>query len=93
MNRKFFIYCCVAILIAGLAIAVFFGLKEAGIAEKDLPASRLPYVSREEKQEGMSYINRLSRYSSPEAILSLRRLTHTGAEWIALIVTQYQDDI
>ncbi len=46
------------------------------------------------KQKGMSYATWWSgNYSSPDADLALERLADTGANWISLIVTQYQEDI
>jgi hypothetical protein len=47
-----------------------------------------------EKQKGISYASWWpGLYSHPDADLSLANLADTGAGWVALIVTQYQDDI
>ena len=46
------------------------------------------------KQKGISYATWWSGlYSQPDADLALANLADTGADWIGLIVTQYQDDI
>jgi hypothetical protein len=53
-----------------------------------------PLVAQTEKQKGVSYAAWWSgRYAQPDADLALARLADTGANWIALIVTQYQDNI
>jgi hypothetical protein len=45
-------------------------------------------------QKGMSYAGWWSgAYTKPDADLALRNLTLTGADWIALIVTGFQDSI
>lgn len=46
------------------------------------------------KQKGMSYASWWhGQYSHPDADLALQNLAATGANWISLIVTQYQDTI
>lgn len=50
--------------------------------------------SQAEKQKGFSYATWWSgQYSHPDADLALKDLADTGANWISLIVTQYQDNI
>jgi hypothetical protein len=47
-----------------------------------------------EKQKGISYASWWSgEYSHPDADLALANLADTGADWIALVVTHYQDNI
>ncbi len=47
-----------------------------------------------EKQKGISYASWWEgRYSEPYADLALANLADTGANWISLIVTMYQDSI
>ena len=47
-----------------------------------------------EKQKGISYASWWpGEYSHPNADLALANLADTGADWIALIVTHYQDTI
>lgn len=46
------------------------------------------------KQEGISYVSWLpDQYSQPDADSSLAAIRATGANWISLVVTQYQDTI
>jgi len=46
------------------------------------------------KQQGMSFaVWWPGEYQKPEAALSLRNLQATGADWISLIVTGYQDNL
>lgn len=50
--------------------------------------------SQPQKQKGISYATWWSgNYSHPDADLALANLADTGADWISLIVTQYQDSI
>jgi hypothetical protein len=47
-----------------------------------------------EKQKGISYASWWpGEYSHPDADLALANLADTGADWIALVVTHYQDNI
>ncbi|MBT4502841.1 MAG: hypothetical protein HOC74_34225 [Gemmatimonadetes bacterium] len=46
------------------------------------------------RQNGITYVSwRNGRYSSLSADRSLRNLAETGADWISLLVTGYQDDV
>ncbi|MDY0019170.1 MAG: hypothetical protein RBT47_04130 [Anaerolineae bacterium] len=46
------------------------------------------------KQKGISYTSWWhGEYSKPDADLSLSHLRETGAEWISLVVTQYQETL
>ena len=59
-----------------------------------LDAENLKVQAQTEKQEGISYATWWSgQYSQPDADLALASLADTGANWIGLIVTQYQDNI
>lgn len=50
--------------------------------------------SRDLVQKGISYATwQAGAYSEPDADLALEHLRATGANWISLIVTQYQDGI
>jgi hypothetical protein len=47
-----------------------------------------------QKQKGISYASWWpGQYSHPDADLALAKLADTGANWVSLIVTQYQDNI
>lgn len=47
-----------------------------------------------EMQKGMSYATWWSgSYSTPDADLALAHLADTGANWVSIIVTQYQDNL
>lgn len=51
-------------------------------------------LAQSSKQSGISFAAWWPGfYSHPDADLALANLADTGADWIALIVTQYQDDI
>lgn len=77
MNR-FLSACCVA---AALAIC----------AAADVRSGSTPIPK---KQKGMSYATwTAGAYSLPDSDTSLEQLAETGANWIALIVTCYQDDL
>ena len=68
-----------------------------------LPAMLLPFHgssrpsaarAQMEKQKGISYATWWSgNYSTPDADLALARLADTGANWVSIIVTQYQDNV
>jgi hypothetical protein len=46
------------------------------------------------KQNGITYVSwRNGQYNSPSADRSLMNLAETGADWISLLVTGYQDDV
>jgi hypothetical protein len=50
--------------------------------------------SQNQKQKGISYASWWpGLYSDPDADLALANLADTGANWISLIVTQYQDTL
>jgi len=53
-----------------------------------------PTGAQIEKQKGYSYATWWpGNYSTPDADLALARLADTGATWLSLVVTQYQDTI
>lgn len=55
--------------------------------------SPVAVVPRESVQKGISYFSLVAdAFSQPSADLALAQLSATGANWISLIVTQYQDD-
>jgi hypothetical protein len=62
------------------------------------PAAALPETppaqAQTPKQKGISYATWWSgQYAQPDADLALANLADTGADWISLIVTQYQNNI
>ncbi len=73
---------CMATLVPMLILTIAFLLETA------------PAQSQTQKQKGISYVTWWSgQYSHPDADLALANLADTGANWISLIVTQYQDNI
>ncbi len=80
MKRKPFTK-CIVLLIPVLAIAIAFPIFNTAQAQP-------------QKQKGISYATWWSgQYVNPDADLALANLHDTGANWISLIVTQYQDNI
>ena len=58
------------------------------------PLRELDSGSQPVKQQGMAYVSWWpGQYSQPDADLALSNLRATGANWISLLVTQYQDTI
>ncbi len=71
---------------AAAGVAVVFVLAAVCGSQGDRPSGRL--------QKGISYAAwGRGLYSLPESDISLSHLAETGADWIALIVTCYQDEI
>lgn len=82
MKRKALLTSTVTLIPMLILTAAFFWL---GTAQAQ---------SQTEKQKGISYATWWSgQYSHPDADLALANLAGTGANWISLIVTQYQDNI
>jgi len=84
MKRKALLV-CIATLVPMLILAVTLFLLETAQAQ-----------SQTEKQRGISFPARWTgEYAYPDANpdLALENLADTGANWIALIVSQYQDNI
>ena len=80
------------LLIAAGALAALLVLTGAQLAMEGGPAARAEPPT--EMQHGISYASwQAGQYSEPDADLALAELADTGANWIGLIVTQYQDDI
>jgi hypothetical protein len=79
-------------------------LAEGGRAAASLaaPSAALTYplglipvaLDREPFQKGMAYTTwPVGKFGMPDADLALTNITAIGANWIAVIVTQYQDDL
>lgn len=80
MNRRALLT-CTATLIAMLILGMAVLLLETAQAQS-------------QTQKGFSYVAWWSgHYSHPDSDLALANLAGTGADWISLIVTQYQDSI
>lgn len=59
-------------------------------ARQGQPAAR----AQDELQQGISYATWWAgNFSTPDADLSLARLADTGANWVSIVVTQYQDNV
>jgi len=86
MKRKALLT-CIATVVPMLILVVVFSLLETTRAQSQ---------SQTQKQKGISFPAGWSgKYSYPDANpdLALENLTDTGASWIGLIVSQYQDNI
>jgi hypothetical protein len=63
-----------------------------------MPSSTAPIITpeadRAQKQKGIAYAAWWPGiYSNPDAEMALRELADTGANWISITVTQYQEDL
>lgn len=79
-NKKPLIIVIAGVLFAGIAAQYAWG---AGCA---------PGKSGYEFQKGMCYTTwRSAKYSTPESDASLKELARTGAKWVAILTTWYQE--
>jgi hypothetical protein len=79
-KREFKIAVVLALVLEGTVLGI------AGLQPSSLQSSSI--------QQGVSYATYgAGRYSQPDADLSLANLASTGADWIGLIVTGYQDTV
>lgn len=75
----------------GFKVLLFMGVFFAYLGAQDLKSRLSP---AQEKKKGISFAAWWpGLYSLPEADASLAHLAETGASWISLIVTCYQDNI
>jgi len=80
--------------ITRLAIITILPALAAGLAWISPHPEGITALAQTSKQKGISYAAWWpGLYAQPDADLALAHLADTGAEWIALIVTQYQDNV